>query len=565
MKGIDPLRHESSEAAGLTRRRLLGRLSALGATAVAAEALSTRGTIASPAPWQNRITSAEQAATPTPTGQIILAATMSELTTLHPFATRFTSAKAVAYHVNEGLTKFAPDFGILPGLATKWDVSNEQLTFTFSLRPGVKWHDGQPFTAKDVKFTLNAAGANDSKSPAQAVMKTYVASVETPDDGTVVITLTKPYSPLLAVLAEQLTILPSHLLDGKVYDDQFSLKPVGTGPYKVSDRQTSFITLESNSDYWGNLPFTERIILKDAPDAAAQQAGLLAGELDVVSYSPTTMKPLIDQGFKVFQGLAGSVHGLDLDLQNPILQDVKVRKALIMGLDRQRIQQVQYADGVLATTVVSPAYGQYHDAAIQAVATDANAAGALLDEAGWAMGPDGIREKSGQRLELQFQAWADQSWQNIAAITQASWKGIGVDVKIVTVELARLTDTLSSTYGVAANGWPLTSDPIVGLTTLFHSTDKTMKDGGTFNVFRYNSPAVDKALADAYATTDVAQRVDLAHQVQQQVANDLPFLIMVHPTYEMMCKATIVMDETGQGGLSSVGPSFFMNRWRVQS
>jgi peptide/nickel transport system substrate-binding protein len=561
-------KHESlSDANGtMSRRRLLGRTAAVGAAALAAEGIAARGAAASPLGRLVGAVTAFQDATPvTPTGQILKAASMSELTTLHPFMTRFTSAKAVGYHVNEGLTKFAPDFAILPGLATKWEVSDDQLTFTFALRQGVKWHDGQPFTAKDVKFTLDAAGAADSQSPALPVMKTYVKSVETPDDGTVVVTLNEPYSPFLATLAELLTILPSHLLDGKVYDDQFALKPVGTGPYKVTDRQTSFISLEANTDYWGDLPFTAKILLKDAPDVAAQQAGLLAGELDVVPYTPTTMKPLLQQGYKVFKGLAGSVHGLDLDMQNPILQDADVRQALALGLDRQRIKDVQYADGVFATSIVSPAYGPYHDDSIKQIERDVDGAKSLLDKAGWAAGSDGMREKDGQKFELKFQAWAAQQWQDIATITQASWKDIGVDVKIETVELARLTDVLSTKYDLAANGWPLTSDPIVGLTTLLHSTDKTIKDGGTYNVFHYNSPEVDKALADAYGTTDVEKRVQFCHQVQQQVAKDQPFLIIAHPTYEQMCTANITLDETGTGDLSSVGPGFFMNRWSVKS
>ncbi len=501
----------------------------------------------------------------TPTGQIIYASRMSELTTLHPFAARFTSALAVSYHINEGLTKFAPDFGILPGLATKWDVSADQSTFTFTLRPGVKWHDGQPLTAKDVKFTLDAAVASDSKSPAQPTLQTYLKSVETPNDGTVVVTLNKPYSPLLTVLAEQLPILPARLLDGKVYDDQFSKMPIGTGPYKVKERQTSFITLEHNPDYWGQLPYTSRIILRDAPEASAQQAGLLAGELDVVAYVPTTMQNLKAQNYPIFRGLAGSVHGINLDLQNPILQDVKVRKALQLALDRPRIQAVQYTDGVLADTDVSPAYGQYHSDTLAPIAADPKAAGALLDGAGWMLNAAGIREKAGQPLKLRYQAWAEQSWQNIAAIAQASWKPLGVDVAIETVELARLTDTLSGKYDMATVGWPLTSDPIVGLNLLFHSTEKTLKEGGTRNVFRYKNDTVDTALATAFATTDIPRRVAIVQQIQQQLYDDLPLIPIAHPAYQLIAKPGLTLDETGKGGLSSIGPGFFMNRWRTKS
>ncbi len=500
-----------------------------------------------------------------PAGQLIYGARMSELTTLHPFAARFTSALAVSYHINEGLTKFAPDFGILPGLATKWDVSTDQTTFTFALRPGVKWHDGAMLAAKDVKFTIDAAAASDSKSPAQPTLQTYLKSVDTPNDSTVVITLNKPYSPLLTVLAEQLPILPARLLDGKIYDDGFSKMPIGTGPYKVKERQTTFLTLEHNPDYWGQLPYTSRIILKDAPEASAQQAGILAGELDVIAYVPATMQNLKAMNYPIFRGLAGSVHGINVDLQNPILQDPKVRKALQLSLDRARIQSVQYTDGVLADTAVSPAYGQYHSDDLMPITADAKAAGMLLDAAGWKLNAAGVREKDGQPLKLRYQAWSEQSWQNIAAIAQASWKQAGIDVSIETVELARLTDTMSGKYDLAVVGWPLTSDPIVGLNLLFHSTDKTLKDGGTRNVFHYKNDAVDTALANAFATTDVTKRVDLVRGIQKQLYDDLPLIPFAHPAYQLIAKPGTVLDETGKGGLSSIGPGFFMNRWRAKA
>ncbi|MGH2551260.1 MAG: ABC transporter substrate-binding protein, partial [Thermomicrobiales bacterium] len=453
----------------------------------------------------------------------------------------FTSALAVAYHINEGLVKFAPTFELVPGLATDWTVSEDELTFTFNLRQGVTWHDGQPFTAADVKFTIETAGSESSQSPAQATVSTYIASVETPDDATVVITLTQPYSPLLTVLAEQLTILPSHLLSANPYDDAFGQKPVGTGPYKVTDRQTSFITLEANTEYWGDKALTATIILRDSPEAAAQQAGLLAGELDVISFNPTTMSGLESQGYVVFRGLAGSVHGINVDLLTPGLDDVNIRKALQLSLDRERIQSILYANGELANTVVSPAYGEYHNDALPVIARDLDQANQLLETAGWIKGDGDIREKDGAPLKFQYQAWAAQNWQDLAAIAQASWREAGIDVEIVTVELANLTTTMSERFQLATVGWPLTSDAIVGLTQLFRTTDLTLADGGTRNVFHYSSDAVDGLLDQAYATTDVATRADIAKQIQEQVYNDLPLIPFAHPAYQLIAQPNITL------------------------
>ena len=550
----------------MTRRTLLARAATAGVSAAALDLTAQMRAAAAPIPSGPTSVVAAQG-TPanevTPSGQIILARNLSELSTLHPFVARFTSALAVAYHVNEGLTKFAPDFGVTPGLASEWTVSDDQLTFTFTLRQGVTWHDGEPFTANDVLFTIEAAGAEDSEAAAQETVRTYIASVEAPDDATVVITLTEPYSPLLTVLAEQLTILPAHLLAENVYDEAFALMPVGTGPYRVTGREASFITLEHNPDYWGELPYTDTIILRDSPEPAAQQAGLLAGELDVVPYDPTTMANLTGQGYAVFRGQAGSVHGINIDLQSPLLQDLNIRQALQLGLDRERIRSVLYAEGIIADTVVSPAYGEYHNDAMPEIARDVEAAGALLDASGWVLGDDDVRQKDGQPLTIQYQAWASQQWQNIAAIAQASWLEIGVNAEIQNVELALLVDTMSSRYELATVGWPLTSDPIVGLAQLFQSTDRTLADGGTRNVFGYKNEQVDALLAEAFATTELADRVAVAHQIQEIVAADLPFIPFAHPAYQLVTQPEIVLDETGTGALSSIGPGFFMNRWRV--
>jgi len=535
------------------RREFLAGIAAISAVGFAGSAA------AAPAGKSGTLTSAGQDG---PSGQIILARTMSELTTLHPQLGRFTSALAVAYHVNEGLTKFAPTFELVPGLASERTVSDDQLTFTFNLRQGVTWHDGTPFTSADVVFTIETAGGEASQSPAQATVRSFISSVEAPDDNTVVITLTEPYSPLLTVLAEQLTILPAHLLSEDPYDEAFGAMPVGTGPYKVTERETSFITLEANADYWGDKAFTQTIILRDSPEAAAQQAGLIAGEIDVIPYNPNTMAGLEAQGYAVYVGLAGSVHGINIDLMTPLLQDLNVRKALQLSLDRERIVSILYAGGQMANTCVSPAYGPYHNDQLPQVTRDVDAAKAALEESGWALNGD-IYEKDGQPLKLKYQAWAAQQWQDIAAIAQASWREAGIDVEIVTVELANLAETMSGRYELTTVGWPLTSDAIVGLTQLFQTTELTMADGGTRNVFHYSSEVVDGLLDEAYATTDPDARAAISHRIQEEVYNDLPLIPFAHPAYQMIAQPNITLDETGGGALSSVGPGFFMNRWAV--
>ncbi len=446
------------------------------------------------------IESQEVIVTPTPApfmpgGQIIFATRISELETLHPFTTRLGRAQAVSYHINEGLTKFTPTAQIVPGLAESWEVDDDDIVYTFHLRQGVTWHDGQPFTSNDVKFTFDAAMAEDSQSRAKGALQTHVQDVAAPDDSTVVLSLKQPHSPLLATLADQLFIVPAHILEGNIYDEDFAKFPIGTGPYKIKDHEIDYVSLEYNPDYWGPLPYTALIFLKDSPEATAQVAGLLAGELDVVAYIPTVMGNLWAQGYPIYKAPAGSVHGINLDLQNPFLQDVNVRKALMMGLDRRRIQALHYTDGFVADTVVSPAYGAYRNTDLQAVPYDVEGANALLEEAGWILNEDsGVREKDGEPFKIQHYAWTAKQWQDIATIAQASWKQLGIDVEVVVVENALIAETISGRYDAAPVGWSLTLDPIVGLNLLFHSTDRTFQEGGTRNIFHYDNPQVDSLL-----------------------------------------------------------------------
>lgn len=495
-----------------------------------------------------------------PTGQIVFATRTTELENLNPLTTALGRAQAVAYHINEGLTKFSPTGEILPGLAESWDVSDDNLTYTFQLRDGVTWHDGEPFTAADVLFTFATAMAEGAPSRAKGTLDTYVASVEALGDDAVVLTLTRPFSPLLTTLAEQVLMVPEH-----AYGEDFARQPVGTGPYLVAEHGIDALRLAYYPDYWGTLPKTATIILRDAPEPAAQLAGLMAGELDVIAYVPAAMGDVEARGFNVFTAPAGSVHGINLDLQNPILQDVRVRLALWLSLDRDRIKALHYTQGLLATAIVSPAYGDYHNDILAPRDRDVEAANALLDEAGWVRNAaTGLREKDGAPLSFRHYAWTAQQWQDVAAIAQASWQELGAQVEILVVENALIAETVSSRYDAAPLGWGLTLDPVIGLDLLFHSTERTFQEGGTRNIFRYSDPEVDALLDEALSTADFARRSAIVNEVQRIVYEDVPFIPIAYPTYQLATRAGIELDETGGGTISgAAGVGWFMDRWEV--
>ncbi|MEO8829761.1 ABC transporter substrate-binding protein [Lapillicoccus sp.] len=549
MATFDPI-----AGSALTRRQLLGGTAALGFTSLVV------GCSEPPAPGTQSATGGSGA----PVGgkelaQIVLATKMTELADLNPLSARGSRGIAVSNHVSEGLTKFAPDFSVVPGLAKDWKISDDALTYTFNLRPNVEWHDGTKVTADDVVFSFDTAMATNSKAASKTVLNTYVASVAGTADK-IVVTLKKPYAPMLSTLAGQVPILPKAVLGNDPYKASFSAMPVGTGPYKVTKRDTTTLTLEAFGAYWGTKPKIAKIVLFDSTDPAAQYAGLLTNQIDVVEYDPNAMGGLESKGAKVWTGAAGSVHGICLDLSVPQLAQKEVRQALRLALDRRRIKQAGYANGTLAEALVSTAFVGFH-ADLPEVKHDIAAAGDLLDKAGWAKGADGMRTKGGQPLKFTMYAWPAKQWQDMATIAQANWKEIGADVALTTVENARIADVLSASFGAAPIGWGLTANPLVGMNLLLHTTKSTFKQGGTFNVFHYSNPAVDKALEDALATADTDRQKELLKQVQQAAYDDVPFIPIAYPAYELGARDGVVLDETGKGTLSGVGEAWFMDRW----
>ncbi len=491
--------------------------------------------------------------------RIVLATKMSELTDLNPLSARSSRALALLNHVSEGLTKFNPDFSVGPGLATKWTVSPDGLTYTFELRQGVKWHDGSAVTGDDVKFSFDAAMAADSKASSKATLGTYVSSVAI--NGTnAVLTLKKAYAPLLSVLAGQVPILPKTILGSNPALASFGTQPVGTGPYKIAKRDLSTLTIERNADYWGAKPKIATIVMFDSTDPAAQYAGMLTGQIDVVEYDANAMGDIASKGGRLWVGAAGSVHGICLDLQNPALSDVKVRQALRLGLDRPRIKAADYPTGTAAEALISTAFGKF-TTTLPTINRDVAAANKLLDEAGWVKGADSIRAKNGTPFKIIHHTWPAKQWQDVATVAQANWKELGIDVQLTTIENARIADVLSAKFDAAPLGWGLTANPLVGLDLLLHTTTSTFKQGGTFNVFHYTNPNVDKLLDEVLATSDDAKQVDLAKQIQQIAYDDVPFIPIAYPAYQLGAKTTVALDETGKGGLSGVGQGWFMDRW----
>jgi len=215
----------------------------------------------------------------------IIDASIGDASTLIPALASDAASLSAASYVYNGLVKYGKDLDIIGDLAESWDISKDGLMITFHLRKGVKWHDGVPFTSKDVMYTYKIMVS--PKTPtAYAESYLQVKSAQTPDDYTFTVTYDKPFAK--ALISWSLNILPSHLLEGKdITESPLGRHPIGTGAYKFKEWKTGEkLVFDANPDYFEGKPGISRVIIRIIPDPTAIFMNLKAGEVDKASVSP---------------------------------------------------------------------------------------------------------------------------------------------------------------------------------------------------------------------------------------------------------------------------------------
>jgi peptide/nickel transport system substrate-binding protein len=251
---------------------------------------------------------------------------------------------------------------IVPALAQRWEVSDDALTWTFYLRKGVVFHNGDKLTSKDVKATLQRITDKATASP-NAKEFGAISAIETPDDYTVVLKLKEPHSPLLASLASGWgAILPKGLIDG---GHDFAAKPVGTGPFKLKEWvRDSRIVLVKNSTYWmQGLPKLDQVIMNIIPERSIQVQGLISGQIDVSYIINQDDIPLLQASpdVKLNKPLTSLIMVMPMNCSHPVLKDIRVRQAINHAIDKQKVLDVAYAGGKPIATFMDYSNAYYKD------------------------------------------------------------------------------------------------------------------------------------------------------------------------------------------------------------
>ena len=429
-----------------------------------------------------------------------------------------------------GLLRYAHDLSPEPDLASALPTrSADGTTVTVKLRDDVTFSDGTPFTAEDVVFTYESILDPKTASPLATLLDSLDA-VKAIDDTTVEFDLKRSDPAFYDKL--QIGIVPEHRLAGKdLKTAAFNRKPVGTGPYVVTEFQPGGrIVEEANPNYFRGAPKIKRIVLTAVPDENARVALLEKGTIDAAGIVPK-LAPRVRKNpdYNVFEVRTADARAAALPSRDPVLRDPAVRRALSYAVDREKIVQ-----GALAGAG-EPAYGPIMKGhwAYSPVAErpyDPGEAGRLLDAAGWTRTGDATREKGGRRLSFTLMYPADDSVRkDIALAFVADMEKIGVDVRLQGLSFD-VIQTRQDT-GATEFGYGTPYDPDIELYTLFHSkfADEPgdVADTAFTNYPRTKSAAIDAALDAERSTLDQSERKRDFIELQKALADDASWLWLV--------------------------------------
>lgn len=425
------------------------------------------------------------------------------------------------------LTRYDPqDLTVKPNLATSWEASDGARTWTFKLRQGVKWHDGAEFTADDVKFTYDAIMNPKVRAKIKGNLGN-LKKVEVIDKYTVRFLYDEPFAPLPTMVGYNAGIVPKHLLEGKDLNNpaDFLKKPIGTGPFKFKAAvEGSYWELEANKDYWDGAPHLDGTQLKVVGDVNALVAQIKSGDIDLAMIQPKNVAALQgDPRVNISTAKQVNFFYLSLSGKDPILQDVKVRRALNYAVDKKAIiDAVLRGQGQVATGPISPVISWAYTDEVTRYPYDVERAKRLLADAGWKPGSDGILRKDGQRFTLTLTtSKAVLDGEQLATVLDQQLKQVGIDTKIQLVEFGELwVGWFAGKFQADVEYLVTPPDP-----DLFNAIGCK----GSQNRFFYCNQRVDDLIAQARAKATPAERAPIYKEIQRLVADDPPGVFLYYP------------------------------------
>ena len=451
--------------------------------------------------------------------------------TMNPLlATDAHSASVYGYIYQSLLDRDRESLELVPELATRWEASDDHLSYTFWLRKDVRWQDGHPFTVDDVIYTFERV--RDPKVDS-ARLKNYfrdVESVKRVGEDAVRFTFKRPYFKALEICSG-LSIIPKHIFDnGEDFNSHSANRhPVGTGPYKFDEWKTGrFVEISRNDDYWGEKPDIRGIVYKIVPNSIVAFQLLKKGAIDLgllraVQWARQTEGKAFNEKFEKYRYYMPNYTFIGWNMRKPYFDDKRVRRAMTMLVNRKAIlDEVLFGQGEIVATNFY-LFGKFYDESIKPYPYDPTAARKLLDEAGWVDSDgDGIRDRDGVPFSFTL-LWpsGSQTWRSTGIFLKEDLRKVGIEVSLAEMEWAAMLRVVRDrSFDAVFLAWvtSLEPDPY----QLWHSSQA---EKGS-NLIGFKNARSDEIIEKARREFDVEKRIEMYKEFQKIVHEEQPYTFM---------------------------------------
>lgn len=460
-------------------------------------------------------------------GTLVLSSTRFK--TLNPIYNRNEDLFQINHLVYEGLVTFKEDMSIEPLLAKEWQFTNDGQSIDFTLRNGIKWHDGETLTPEDVIFTFNAIkgnvkGVSSSSIYRQALQN--VTDIVKIDGNTVRVNFSK--SPANGLEMMTFPILPKHIFEGdnvRLLDRHDFIIP-GTGKYELKEYENMRnILLTRNNSYWGNKPYIEEVTVVIVPDEEAQLSLFENEEIDLITPKMVDWGKYADEKtINSAEFVTPNYEFIGINFRKSILNDLNIRKAIAYSISRERIiSNIYLGHGTVVDFPVMPNSWLYDDSKIR-LGLNQSLAGTLLDEAGYTFqeNNDFRINDEGQTIQLKLITNLNNPLREQTAILiQEDLKNIGIQVEVEFYEWEELQKEMNTNnYDLILGGWELSYIP--DITSAFHSSYI-----GSTNFIAYNNEELDNMLNSYLSIGDLTLKSQKYSQIQEHIVTELPYISLL--------------------------------------
>lgn len=432
-----------------------------------------------------------------------------------------------------------------PGLAEKYEFSDDKLTLTFNLRKDVKWHDGEEFTADDVAFTFTSiADSKYTGSRFNEISKIVgaqdyhdgksdsISGIKVIDANTISFTYTEVYAPALSNFSQR-GIIPKHIwskVDISDWENQSDLlnKPIGTGPFKLTDfKADQYVELAKNDSYFGGTPKIDKFIFK-VTNTETELSELAKGDIDVVTLSSIKeedLKELKDAGIKIEEKPSANYQFMTMNSNREFFKDKKVRQAVTYAINRSgMVTSLLEEHGQVVNAPLSLAGWAYPESGLNSYDYNVEKAKELLKDAGWSEN-NGVLEKDGKKFQVELVVpTGNKSREQSAPIIQQNLKDIGITVNISTMDVASAMAKTKGEgdYDMALLGFTLEVDP--GDADRYWASN--IANGSQFNFSNFINSKSDELIDKATKTVDRDERKQIYAEWAQLINEEAPYVFL---------------------------------------